>query len=57
LGGQQLGEGALVSFTLPAGTHLLTVVGSNGVKHVLSLPVSSGKNRVQKFHVDELPTR
>jgi hypothetical protein len=57
LGERVLGEGSLVSFTLPEGTHVLTLVGRDGVSHPLSLPVEPGKNKVMKFHVDELPVR
>lgn len=56
LGSQLLAEGSLVKFALPTGTHLLTVVGPDGVEHVLSLPVSP-KTKMQKFHVNELPVR
>jgi hypothetical protein len=54
-GKQELGRGMMMSFTLPVGTHLVTVVGPDGVKRKLSLPVQPGKNRPMKLRVDELP--
>jgi serine/threonine-protein kinase len=45
----------MMSFTLPVGTHLVTVVGPDGVKRKLSLPVQPGKNKPMKLRVDELP--
>jgi hypothetical protein len=42
---------------LPVGAHLVTVVGEDGVEHVLSLPVSAGKNKAQKFLLKDLPRK
>ncbi len=56
-GKQELGRGSMVTVSLPAGTHLLTVVGPDGQKRKLSLPVSPGKNKPLKFYVSELPTQ
>ena len=54
-GGQKLAEGTLVSFWLPVGTHLVTVTGPDRVKRSLSLRVTAGKNKAQRFRVDDLP--
>ncbi len=56
-GAQQLGTGSWVTFSLPIGTHLLTVIGRDGLKRLLSLPVLAGKNKTLKLRVDELPVR
>jgi serine/threonine protein kinase len=57
LGTQRLASGALVNLTLPVGTHQLTVIGNDGMRHVLSLPVVAGKNAPLKFYVDQLPLK
>ena len=54
-GKQELGRGMMMTFSLPVGTHLVTVVGPDGVKRKLSLPVQLGKNKPLKLRVDELP--
>ena len=56
LGPQFLGEGNVVPFTLPVGTHLVTVQGSDGQKRKLSLKVAAGKNKAQRFRLEDLPT-
>ncbi|MBM4778578.1 MAG: serine/threonine protein kinase [Archangiaceae bacterium] len=56
-GKEELGNGSMVSFSLPSGTHMLTIVGSDGVKRRLSVQVSPGKNKAQKFTVNDLPTQ
>jgi hypothetical protein len=53
--GQKLAEGTLVTFSLPIGTHLVTVIGPDRVKRSLSLRVGAGKNKAQRFRVDDLP--
>jgi hypothetical protein len=55
-GSQKLGTGTMVNFTLPVGTHLVTVTGSDGVRHKLSLRVGAGKNKPQKYRLEDLPT-
>ena len=35
----------------------LTLVGADGVKHLLSVPVHDGKNNPMKVKLDELPSR
>ena len=54
-GSQLLGRGTMVSFSLNVGTHLVTVTGSDGVKRHLSLQVGAGKNKAQKYRLDDLP--
>ncbi|MEW5740946.1 MAG: serine/threonine-protein kinase [Myxococcota bacterium] len=54
-GKQELGRGMMMTFSLPVGTHLVTVVGPDGVKRKLSLPVLAGKNKPLKLQVAELP--
>jgi serine/threonine-protein kinase len=54
-GAQLLGRGTMISFSLPMGTHLVTVTGQDGVKRHLSLQVAAGKNKAQKYRLDDLP--
>ena len=54
-GRTELGKTPLVNYSLPAGNHLLTVVGPDGKKRKLSVPVEVGKKQVFKFNLDELP--
>ncbi len=56
-GNERLGSGNLISFALPAGTHQLTVVGADGVHHSLPLLVAAGKNKPQRFRLEDLPAR
>lgn len=56
-GKQELGRGMMMTFSLPVGTHLVTVVGPDGVKRKLSLPVQQGKNKPLKLQVAELPAQ
>jgi hypothetical protein len=56
-GKQQIGQTPLFNAALPVGTQLLTLVGADGVKHVLSVPVRDGKNSPIKVKLDELPSR
>ncbi len=56
-GKDQLGAGAIVSFSLPAGTHMLTIVGPDGIKRRLSVQASSAKKVSLKLNVPELPTQ
>ncbi len=54
-GKQELGRGTIISFSLPVGTHLLTVRGDDGVRRRLSLQVAAGKNRAVKYKLDDIP--
>jgi serine/threonine-protein kinase len=56
-GKDQLGTGAVVSFSLPSGTHMLTIVGPDGIKRRLSVQASSAKKVSLKLQVPELPTQ
>lgn len=56
-GKEQLGAGAVVSFSLPSGTHMLTIVGPDGIKRRLSVQASSVKKLSLKLNVPELPTQ
>ncbi len=55
-GAQRLGQGAFISFSLPVGTHLVTVQGVDGVRRKLSLQVGAGKNKPQRYRLEDLPT-
>ncbi len=56
-GKEQLGAGPVVSFSLPSGTHMLTIVGPDGIKRRLSVQASSAKKLSLKLNVPELPTQ
>ena len=56
-GKTQLGKTPLFNAELPIGTHVLTLVGPDGDRHMLSMPVTSGKPQPIKVKLDELPTR
>jgi hypothetical protein len=57
-GGKELGRGSLINATLPAGTHLLTVVAADGVKHILSVQVQAGKKTPPlRLNVKDIPTQ
>ena len=54
-GRTSLGKTPLFSIPLPAGTHLLTVVGEDKVKRGLSVQVQAGKNTIFKMKLDDIP--
>ncbi len=56
-GKDRLGHTPLFNAELPVGTHLLTLVGADGVKRKLSVPVKLGKNKPLKMNLDDLPVR
>jgi eukaryotic-like serine/threonine-protein kinase len=56
-GKDELAKGSLVSFKLPPGTHMLTILGTDGVKRRLSLQVVTGKNPARRFRLDDLPAQ
>ena len=56
-GGKKLGRTPLFNAELPVGTHLLTLVGDDGKKRRISLPVKSGKNAPLKFDLADLPAK
>jgi serine/threonine-protein kinase len=54
-GSTKLGQGSLISFSLPVGTHLVTIRGEDGVRRKLSLQVGAGKNKPQRYRLEDLP--
>jgi hypothetical protein len=54
-GGTALGTTPLFNVDLPPGTHLLTLVGSDGSKHALSVMVKAGKNTPLKVNLADVP--
>ncbi len=56
-GGKQIGKTPLFKVKLPAGTHMLTLTGVDGVAHRLSVPVVANQTKVFKMKLDELPTK
>lgn len=56
-GKEKLGRTPMFNAELPAGTHLLTLVGDDGARHRLSLPVKQGKNKPLKMNLADLPTK
>ncbi len=50
-----LGKTPLFNVSLPAGTHLLTVVGEDKVKRGLSVQVQAGKNSIFKLGLEDIP--
>ena len=56
-GKNSLGTTPLFNVELSAGTHLLTLVGPDGLKHRLSLPVKQGKNAPLKLELADLPAK
>jgi hypothetical protein len=54
-GNTRLGQGSLISFSLPVGTHLVTIRGEDGVKRKLSLQIGAGKNKPQRYRLEDLP--
>jgi hypothetical protein len=57
LGKETLGNTPLFNYELPVGTHLVTLVGEDGTRHRLSLPVKAGKNPALKVNLSDLPSR
>lgn len=56
-GAQKLGRTPLFNAELPVGTHLLTLVGTDGARRKLSLPVRLGKNKPMKLNLADLPAK
>jgi serine/threonine-protein kinase len=53
----ELGTTPLFNAELPLGTHLLTLMGPDGSKRVLSVRVTDGKNTPLKVNLADLPPR
>jgi serine/threonine-protein kinase len=56
-GNTSLGKTPLFNVELPVGTHLLTLVGDDGSRHALSVPVHAGKNPPVKVTLGDVPER
>ncbi len=56
-GNQKVGRTPLFNAELPVGTHLLTLVGDDGKRRRLSVPVKVGKNKPLKMNLTDLPAR
>jgi hypothetical protein len=56
-GKNSLGTTPLFNLELSTGTHLLTLIGDDGLKHRLSLPVKQGKNAPLKLELADLPAK
>ncbi|MBL8917962.1 MAG: serine/threonine protein kinase [Myxococcaceae bacterium] len=56
-GKQELGKGRLVSFSLPAGSHVLTIVGPDGAKRTLSVRAEASKKTSLRLDVGEIPVQ
>lgn len=52
---QLLGKTPLFNLSLPAGTHLLTLIGDDKVKRRLSVQVIAGKNSPVRLKLTEIP--
>ena len=50
-----LGKTPLFAISLPVGTHLLTVVGDDKVKRLLSVQVQAGKNTPMRMDLTNIP--
>lgn len=56
-GKDRVGHTPLFNAELPVGTHLLTLVGADGARRKLSMPVKVGKNKPMKVNLEDLPVR
>jgi serine/threonine-protein kinase len=54
-GNRLLGATPLLNFPMPAGTHRVRVKGPDGVFHVLTAPIQSGRNTAYRLAIDDLP--
>jgi serine/threonine-protein kinase len=54
-GGRSLGHTPLFSTPLPVGTHRLRIVGADGKKHALSVPIQAGKTAAFRMELDSIP--
>jgi serine/threonine-protein kinase len=55
--GRAVGSGSVVTFSLPAGEHEVLIVGDDGLKRHLTLPVVAGKNKPLKLQVTDIPAQ
>ncbi|MFZ5471474.1 MAG: protein kinase domain-containing protein [Myxococcota bacterium] len=56
-GKKELGQTPLFNASLPAGTHRLYLVGPDGRKRMLSVPISAGKNTAFRVKLEDLPEK
>jgi serine/threonine-protein kinase len=54
-GGRSLGRTPLFSAALPVGTHRLRIVGADGKKRVLSVPIQAGKTAAFRMELESIP--
>jgi serine/threonine-protein kinase len=54
-GGRSLGRTPLFSTSLPVGTHRLRIVGADGKKRVLSVPIQAGKTAAFRMELESIP--
>ena len=54
-GKKSLGKTPLFNTPLPAGTHLLRIVGADGKKRRLSVPIKKGETTMLRLGLDDIP--
>jgi serine/threonine-protein kinase len=54
-GGRSLGKTPLFSKPLPVGTHRLRIVGADGKRRVLSVPIHAGKTAAFRLELESIP--
>jgi eukaryotic-like serine/threonine-protein kinase len=55
LGKRPLGKTPLFNAQLPAGTHLLRIVGPDKKQRMLSVPIEAGKTAMHRFSLKDIP--
>jgi serine/threonine protein kinase len=55
LGKRSLGKTPLFNAQLPAGTHLLRIVGPDRKQRMLSVPIEAGKTAMHRFSLKDIP--
>jgi len=55
LGKRSLGKTPLFNTPLPAGTHLLRIVGPDRKQRMLSVPIEAGKTALHRFSLKDIP--
>jgi len=55
LGKRSLGKTPLFNTQLPAGTHLLRIVGPDRKQRMLSVPIEAGKTAMHRFSLKDIP--
>ena len=54
-GGRSLGHTPLFSVPVPVGTHRLRIVGADGKKRMLSVPIQAGKTAQFRMELESIP--